>query len=444
MTPARSRSAVSRPAMAVAALAASTLLLTACNAGISFDKKDDAANAQSAAPSAAPTSQAPVDLAKLDTGKYPLEPRPAFGRPDDDLILEVEGQRMAQYVLAPFEVDPDLTNTKMPTGVVAAKSGLGMILSKELADVPANDTLAYGFTSTASTAPESLRSGTDRSLNNAVFRYLSGPDAEAAAQQMAAAAVKDDNDKAISLPGLPDTHAVQSTSADGNSIMMAFTPIVKNPYQGFVSYQWYEVGKKDEAKQEATLIKAISEQKKLIEQFPAAPTKEEAKAKGIEGPTRPLMDQNKILIYALPYSDEELKKGGSSRNYKRAVYGPRGMAHFSSNPALTYEVLTDVGSTNNASERSTVYRADTPAGAHKILEAFEKDLLADGASKIDPPQGLPGAACTKTNFQGTVVYLCMVELGRYVAEVSGTDLKDVHQATSAQYVLLTKADQNAK
>ena len=40
-------------------------------------------------------------------------------------------------------------------------------------------------------------------------------------------------------------------------------------------------------------------------------------------------------------------------------------------------------------------------------------------------------------------YWCEVQLGRYVAELIGTDPKDVYQQTAAQYAIFTKADQNA-
>ncbi len=442
---------LTRAGAAVSLLAASTLLLSACNDGglsINSDK-----NAGSAAPSSAAgggDTQAPVDLAALDTGKYPTTPRPEFGRPDDNMILQVEGQRLAQFVMAPFEVDPDLRQVKLPTGVIAGHSGLtgfGAVLSKELAEVPANNDLMYGFTTTASTPAESLRSGTDRSLNNVVLRYPTPADAKAAAEQMAAVAAGDDNARSVQLPGLPDTLAIRQKSVDGNPILMTLTPVARNEFQGYVQYQWFEVDAKDEAKLEPTITQMIPKQSELIKQFPGAMTKDEAKAKNITGPTRPLMDQNKVLIYALPYSDAELEKGGASAQHERAVYGPRGMAHFASDPALAYNTLTDTGSTANASERSTVYRAETADGGTKIYDTFVKEVSDGGETKVDSPKGLPGASCSKgaTASGSTTFYRCFVKNGRYVGEVSSDQsLNDAHQQAAAQYVLLSKADQNAQ
>ncbi|MEE4025299.1 hypothetical protein V1Y59_19600 [Gordonia sp. PKS22-38] len=387
-------------------------------------------------PSAAGEAQAAVDLAALDTGSYPTEPREPFGRATDAEIVQVEAQRMAQFIVVPFEVDGDLTNQKMPTQTIASRKNLTMILGPEAVDVPANEFLLGGYTTTASTPDSHLRAGTARSLNNMVVRYADANHARAAARQMADALATRDKTELTGLPGEP-TAIVKRSSIGGNEQMLAFTP-----HNSYVLYQWVETTPEQQDLLDPTLRTALGLQRALIDQFPATPTKAEAAERGITDSVRPYVDQDRVLIYALPMTDEELETGGTfgPGHQLRAVYGPRGRAHTSTDPKTTFTVLTETGSTANAVERSIVYRAATPDGATAIMEA--DGGAGDASTPIDPPPGLPAAACTKSIGQGTL-YSCHVQEGRYVGYVRSDDVTDAYQQISAQYVILTKADQNA-
>lgn len=48
-----------------------------------------------------------------------------------------------------------------------------------------------------------------------------------------------------------------------------------------------------------------------------------------------------------------------------------------------------------------------------------------------------------TNDTKSNKFICMMTLGRYYAQVEGQTLKSAQQAVSAQYLILTTADQNA-
>ena len=410
------------------ALAAALIAVAGCTTDGTPRSTQAAAVSSAAEPS--------VDLAALDTGAYPTAPRPEFGKATTDNILQVEGQRMAQFIVVPFEIDADLTKSGLPTMVITGKSNLPLVFSPEVANVPANEKMLGGYVSTAATPDESLRAGQRRSLNNLVVRYLTAADATAAAQQMADAAAKSAGTRPSTLPGLPDTMVVRGTSG-GNRQIMAFTP-----HQTYVLYQWYETTPAQQDRLEPTIGKALELQTPLIDQFPATPTKAEAAARGVSDSSAPQIDQDHVLIYALPYSDEELKdaKANVPGGSVRAVYGPRGMAHTSTDPVTDYNVLTETGSTANAVERSTVYRAETAEGGQKIVDAFLASNRNQGWSDIDSPAGLPVANCqSKTQF-----FWCIVRDGRYVASVSSSSERDVHQQISAQYVILTKADQQAE
>ncbi|NED60120.1 hypothetical protein G3I15_04175, partial [Streptomyces sp. SID10244] len=305
--------------------------------------------------------------------------------------------------------------------------------------VPANKKMLMGFVDAAATPDESLRAGTKRAINNMVLRYLTPADAKDAARQMADATATGDKSRVTTLPGLPDTLVVQGSSG-GNKQMMAFTP-----HNSYVLYQWFETTPSQQNMLEPTVRKALALQSALIDKFPATPTKEEAKARGITGSSAPVVDQNHVLIYALPYTDDEIKKGKAALpgGSIRAVYGPRGMAQMSGDPKTDFTMLTDVGSTANAIEKSTVYRASTPDGAKTIVDTSLTSSRSQGWADAESPVGLPAAKCQSKTLDTGTWYACYVQKGRYVGNYSARDKRDVHQAISAQYVILTKADQNA-
>ncbi|MFW0783662.1 hypothetical protein AAFP35_04000 [Gordonia sp. CPCC 206044] len=425
-----------QPVIRWTGLAAAAVALAACSTD------GEASTEQGSKPSAASSSVAPttpsVDVAALDTGKYPTTPRAPFGETTHDNLIQVEGQRMAQYIVVPFEIDAELTKPTNPTMVIIGRDSMRPLLPKESWDVRANAALVGGFVSTASTPDEMIRSGKNRALNNMVVRYLTPADAKAAAQQMAEGMAAKNNTTTTSLPGSPESLVIR-TSLQDQKMISVFTP-----HGRYVLFQWYQVRDGQEDKLVPTVSKAIKLQSALIDQFPATPTKAE-KAAGDPGRVKVVMDENRVLIYALPFPDEQVREGanGIPGANVRAVYGPRGMAHVSSDPSGTFKLLNQVGSTANGIERSTVYRAKDDAGATTLINSMTSSAKGSGWKDIAPPPGLPVAHCQSTAAPKTN-YACYVQLGRYVGEVHSTDKTDAYQQISAQYVIFTKADQNAK
>lgn len=419
-----------KPAVCLVGAATAAVLVAGCSGDGEAASEHTAASSKAAEP--------PIDLKVLNTGKYPTSPRPPFPRSTPANILQVEGQRMAEYIVVPFEIDQDLTNAKLPTMVITGKNNMKAVMAPEPVDVPANDAVVGGYVATAGTPDSSLRAGNQRSINNMVVRYLTPADAGKAADQMAAASAKAENATTTKIDGLPDTTVIKKDDGDKQTIM-AYTP-----HNTYVLYQWYQTTTKQQDLLEPTIKKAVTLQGKLIDQFPATPTKAEAKAKGIEAKD-PMIDQNKVLIYALPYSDEELKKStGMPSGSMRAVYGPRGMAMTSSDPVTDFNVLSEVGSTANGVERSTVYRARDDAGAKKIVDTFVAANRTQGMGNVAGPQGLPIAKCQSKAVNESTMFICLVQKGRYVGSVTSNNKADAYQQISAQYTILTKADQNAK
>lgn len=409
-----------------AAVLCAGLLLAGCGSASSEPK---AGSGGDAAPA--------VDAAALDTGSYPTSPAAEFGKATPENIVEVEGQRLAEFTVAPFEIDPELTAGKMPTMVMRSGKNLGVVVGSAAGDIAANRNMLYGYVSTAATNTPNV-TDPSRSVVNAVLRFGSPDDAAAAAREIHTQLTTVDDgtgtETAEKVDVLPNTLV---STQEGTSNAGATTSVnALTPHGDYLLYSWAQApaGQKDWTAK--AIAKAVSLQGPLIDKFPAQPTK--AQNGGVSAEF-PMVDQDRILIYAIPEADAQAKLGDDM-----AAYGPRGMAHRSTNPPLTHRVLTETGSEHNAVAKTTVYRAADDAGARTIADEFAGDLAAQGFSEAPSPQGLPDAKCvTKDTVRGTEIY-CMVVNGRYVGEAAGLDdKKDVDRQIAAQYLILEQADQNA-
>jgi hypothetical protein len=384
------------------------------------------------------SSSSSVDPAALDTGTYPTSPAPEFGRATQENILDVETQRLAEFVVVPFEVDPNLVTVKMPTMVIRSSANLSVVLNGAAPDIAKNNGLLYGYVSTAAT-PTTAITDPSRSLVQMVLRFSTPDGAAAAAQQMHTDLTTVDADgtgldTAESIAILPNTLVSTSEHSFDDGPTTSVNAFTAHGDYLLYTYASAPADQKDWTAQ--AVATALDQQGPLIDQFPAQPTKEQ---NGGQSAEMPLIDQDKILIYAIPEQDPQAQSGNDM-----ASYGPRGMAHRSTNPPLTYRVLDETGSEHNAVYKTTVYRASDDAGAQKIVTEFRNDLTSQGFVDAPTPQGLPDAVCvSKDTANGTQDY-CMVVNGRYVGEASALDnKKDVDQQISAQYLILEQADQNA-
>ncbi|WP_168698965.1 DUF7373 family lipoprotein [Gordonia paraffinivorans] len=384
-----------------------------------------------------------VDLAALDTGDYPTEPRPPFDYPADDAeFLRVEGQRMGQFIIPPFELAPDVTQPNaLFTAPIASRAALGVLFGEGAATIPANERFLGGFSTSARTPASGPRE--QRNLQIVVLRYLTPGDARAAVDQLARITSRGWNNAPITpLQGVPGGVFLNAVSpGDGGHHAAGYTQ-----RDVYAVYAWTRVSTAEAAAQSESLIRtALTRQADLISKFPRTPSAQDNRNMGrapVAG--RPRMDENKILVYALPYSDQEIaeKKTGLNPLAVRAVYGPRGLAHFAADPPMTLNAAERAGSLATAVDRSIVFRAETPEKAEEYLMPKADD--SDSTTAIAPPPGLPAARCEATPTGGDrTAYQCAVQVGRYVAILGSSSKRDVYQQTSAQYLILTKADQNA-
>ena len=415
-----------------AAVLATALLLAGCSS--SSD-----GNAEPTGKSGGDTpAVAIIDPAALDTGTYPTSPAPEFGRATQENILDVDGQRLAEFTVVPFEIDPELTSVKMPTMVMRSGKNLGVVLSTAAGDIAHQHQMLYGYVSTAAT-PTTKTTDPSRSVVQAVMRFNNPEDAGATAREIHQNLLTVDDGTGLEteeIIGILPHTLVSTGQTDFNAgpeiSVNAFTP-----HGDYLLYTWAKAPAADKDWTAKAVAKAVQLQEPLIDKFPATPTRAQ---NGGQPAELPMIDQDKVLLYAIPEPDAQAQLGDDM-----AAYGPRGMAHRSTNPPLTYKILTGTGSEHNAVYKTSVYRAKDDAGAQTILTEFYDDLLSEGFTPAPAPQGLPDAQCaTKDTVNGTQDY-CMVANGRYVGEASGTDnKKDVDQQISAQYLILQQADQNAE
>ncbi|NLU65330.1 hypothetical protein HCA61_24175 [Rhodococcus sp. HNM0563] len=379
------------------------------------------------------------DIAALDTGEYRIEPRDfiAEGQAAGDFGPAVEGQRMAEFVIHPYTIDPTLTNGGgMSTGV--GVGGIGKVLSGGGApEVAESYGVITGFGSFSGKPDGS------RQLGVAVWRF---PDADSASQAAAALhanalAPEDDGFAAgpqtpVSIPQLPDTFATTYywESLDTAS-MSTFT--ARGPH---VVYTYTSAENNDVEWASDTTARALEEQLPRIEQFPFSPTDE------IESLP---VDLDKVLARAVGYTENEY-----ARNSDTAVYGPLGWLHFDSHPAETADIFEATGTDRVALANSTVYRTSGPEAARELRDAFREQSRETYPDLVDEPapQGVPDTLCRAGDIAEGRLMDCMMIYGPYVAQLIGhravgnTDpdddtLRTMPQRVATQYTKFVRAEE---
>lgn len=372
-------------------------------------------------PVAATLTDPKVDTAALDTGDFPTRASAPYGRAADHQLHEA--LRMGDYVVVPFEVNPDLITYEKPNGGFGTNpqdlSAFSAVTDIK-PTIVANDALLGGFVSSFGNPESTNRADNRHVLNTMVLRYRSPQDATVAQDSIyriyqGVAAKEEPNMVVVPLEGSPGTFV---RYYQGSRFPQS-PRVYVTAYKDYLLVAKYYGPVTQVPAINATIRELISRQKTLIDEFEPSPTDE-----------APLIDPHSLLIYALP------------GNTPGAVWGPRGMAHRQGDPQDIFTVLDETKSLT-AIQGSAVVRAETPQGARKVFDSFANDMVNDGTySQVESPPGFPTATCSKDDTKSNR-FICMMTLGRYYAQVEGQTLKSAQQAVSAQYLILTTADQNA-
>lgn len=377
-----------------------------------------------------------VDVALLNPGNYPTKPLPPMGvagTPTQGALLDA--QRMADFVLGPWEVDPTLV-TRNPFGFSAGSmpvksNALEAVMTAEAAAAGNRHNFINGFA-------DYRKAEGQKEFFNVVLRMADPESASAAAREMAKAIL--DNPPELTppitlspmpIPGHPDANAISRSFFDSSADKVNW-----NVVDSFVAHGPFVL------MQRASVMSASLDGPDVAAGLNAAAGLV-AKAIELQGPridgftpTDPAQfasvprDPSGLLAKALPVPD-------AAKNVNNnATFGGYGLLHYLDDPVAMAKVLTAAGVDVAVRGDDWVIQARDAAGALAVADAEVKSATGPDATTADPVSNLPGSRCLKFSGDDGGFY-CVATADRYEFEVSGLQLKDVHQRTAAQYMILT-------
>ncbi|MGW5921389.1 DUF7373 family lipoprotein [Nocardia fluminea] len=366
-------------------------------------------------------TDAPVDLATLDVGNYPTQPRQVGTVANLDQGRFVEAERLGDFVPTPADIDPRFvhTNPSIASVFLDAEASLGKIMAVDRFAEVAPDFIG-GFVSSAETKPSNM--GLD--MVNAVMIF---PDAQKAATAATELEKLDfgyaPNNQRIEIPGYPA--AIAHWQPDQQSIGSWFATGHLVIYTWFYDYLKIWLEKVDKQELLDLTRKSLDTIVPAVAKFTPTPSTElmtlQRDRDGMLGRTAPR-----------PREDSWINPPG--------VYAGRTARHFVSDPVSTAKMIDDYGIDLYANDGSEVYRARDIAGAQGVrdeLGGLTRKFTASAA-----PKNLPSARCKEyigRKKRIAIRFYCAVSYDRYAAYVWSNQLLDAQQRISAQYALLVNA-----
>jgi len=357
----------------------------------------------------------PVDLTLLDVGNYPTRPRPSLGIAGTPLAgALIDGQRMANYVVGPWEIDPTLTGRyAMGALLLTSPDELSVLGPAELAIASGRHNFINGFVSARQD------SGRKRLLNT-VLRFAEASDAEATLTELEQTTSNESEPvQRVVIPGYPDARAFSDTVIDTDTNRQ-WTAV-----RSFASHGPYILIQLAEsadgiATASALVANTVERQRLVINQFQA---------------TDPLafpdieLDPSGLLARTLPMPPDE------ATVVQNARFGKRGALHFQNDPvrftALFDRTVMDLA----AMAKTNVYRSADDESAIRIVHEFAADALATGGKPVDGVEFLPASRCLQFEDE----FYCVAPADRYAIEARSRGIDDARQQVAAQYTLLVAA-----
>jgi hypothetical protein len=367
-----------------------------------------------------------VDVLLLDPGGYPTRPLPPFGKAGTpEAGATREGQRIADNVVVPFQVDPVFTDDQdgevFDVAFTDDRFGAGTVAPHQF---------ITGFGSYASQLSGSNHAFV-KHLNNIVLRFATSDDATAAAADIAAAGRHDiENNQVpthpVSIPRYPATAASgtdERPNIDGTPSVRAVTVdglyvLVQEASNHAAGLDWAA----REAAAAELVAATLDLQRPLIEKLAGTPVDQLASL---------ALDPDGLLARTLPRP----RKYPSRRS---GVYRQHGALHFELNPSAAQAAFTAGGMRQVTRALTHVSETSNTDGARRVREMFVKVATADGYKPVSAIRGLPLATClTRANYSDTSTFYCVAVADRYVIEASSYQELDAHRLLSAQYLMLT-------
>lgn len=355
--------------------------------------------------------------ALLDPGNYRTTPNKAMGTGGADGAI-LEGQRMAGFVVGPWEVDPTLLTIGYDATMVWKNAAaLRVTLAAPAPDIADRHHFLVGFGSGRSStgAP-----GQQMALTNGVLRFASAADAAAAATELGTPVPPrpgSSTQTPYPVPGHPEAVAVTATAEDGTATVESYTP---HGAYVFYAYARSRDGNRDTAGRLAA--KAIELQGPRIDAFtPTDP------AKFAELPIDPMG----LLARTLPVPRDQI-------TIRNGSWAPDAALHFAPDPVATAKMFAAAAIVQKTFGKSMVFESTNPTGAQRFFGAS----MADPSPREQPAPGVPGlpsARCVDGGDPNPVVprFTCALTVDRYVVVVASAQLPDAHQQAAAQYLMLT-------
>lgn len=375
-------------------------------------------------------------VALMDTGNYatvPIGPVGPAGANRDTQGL-VEAQRMAEFVIGPWEQDSSLVGIGdliLDSKGTQPLNGPGNLTFSQVAsDEQAAVAMAHGFIAGMSTKRVSTKTRGEW-LQNAVLRF---PDAAAAASAAGEMASKrnvaaDVSPTPTEIRRHPEALAITWTVAD-SQFAEGFAA-----YGPFVLYQRAALPRDDHYRSVENMVAStLAKQQRALDAF--EPT-EMAKLAEL-----PADFTGHLLAKALRAPDEKAP-------YMVGAWTPGAWLHFEDDPLKSRTWFSAAGVKAVAQWTTTVYETRTAVGAASLADEIAADL--DDRAGVGEISGVPGLLSARCFRRTTELvpetaaqslqrigwrFKCVARADRYAFTAFSANETDVKQQISAQYRIL--------
>jgi len=360
--------------------------------------------------------------ALLKPGNYPTKPHAPYDKAGEAGLI-VEGQRMADFVVGPWEVDPALIHTEQGTTLVwkdttaLANNLFGTVRG----DIAAAHNFIVGFSSRRSSNPP----GQIKTVLNAVLRFPTPADATAAAAELGAptpppTGIGQTPEVPFPVPDHPETTAVTYSTGDGTASVDSFTP--HGPYVFYVAGR----AQGGDVTTAASLVtKLLDLQGPRIDGFTPTPPEKFGDLP---------LDPGGLAARTLPPAKTD------RQTVYQGVWGPYASLHYSTNPVESAALNASAGVVRWVYLKSMVWEAKDADGAQKFLQGLLKEDPDDSSKPAGGVPGLPSAKCFSSVREDDPTqpsYACYYAVDRFVVNVASRQNVDVQQQAAAQYLILT-------
>lgn len=373
-------------------------------------------------------ASATIDATLLGSGNFPVTPTAPLGVAGTPSVgAQIDARRMADHVVGPWEVDPQMVVPGLSRAVVITDAAaLGTIMPAAVADAVKSHNLLYGFASDR-LDPDKWR------LMNAVLRFPDAGAATAAAADLAAAVAE--LSPALDHPVPIARHsAARATTYSYNADTNPDQPVTVysfTPHGQYVLSQLVYAPQQDGAA--ATIAATLDAQVPRIDQF--VPTDPAQFATLPVDPTGLLSHTMSPPTFPDPPSNRPLST-------KVGTYLPRAALHFQDDPIDSAPLFSAAGLRAMTYNHTTVYRVRDAAAAAKLVNDLA-DLAARvevAAHPVNAVDFLPGSRCVQSEVDPTLtngsIFYCFAALNNSVISVHNASDTGARQETAAQYKML--------